>query len=59
LFINPVTSVECVVAPVVVNAVGRAAYAVPGVVPYRHVAFSSVVKLKVVCVVPAGNIPVG
>src|SRR6266545_7445811 len=35
------------------------AYAMPALVEYPQLAFSSVVKLKVACVVPAGNVPDG
>ena len=51
--------VEWLVPPVVVNVPGIAAYAVPGEVLYRLVAFSFVVSERVACVVPRGRVPEG
>ena len=47
------------ILPVVVNRLGMEAYAVPETVPYLHVAFSFVVTLRVVLVVPEAKTPVG
>src|SRR5438046_1507023 len=49
----------CAVPPVLAKVAGSEPYAVPETVPYRHVAFSSVVSLSVVCVVPAVSVPAG
>ncbi len=43
----------------VVKVFGIDPYATPAVVAYRQVAFSSVLKLSVVCVVPAASAPLG
>jgi hypothetical protein len=44
---------------VLLNVFGMEAYATPAVVAYRQVAFSSVVRLTVACVVPAASVPDG
>ena len=50
---------ECEVPPVVEKVSVIEPYAVPAVVEYLHVAFSSVVKDKATCVVPADWLPEG
>ena len=53
-FVNPVKVVECDVAPVVEKVFGIDEYAW-SVVDHLQFAFSFVVALNVVCVVPEGN----
>ena len=43
----------------VVKVFGIDPYATPAVVAYRQVAFSSVLRLSVACVVPAARVPLG
>jgi hypothetical protein len=57
--VSPLTIVEWAVPPVVANTFGIELNATPEIVEYRHVAFSSVVRLNVVCVVPAASVPLG
>src|SRR5260370_16425324 len=56
---NPVRSVECAIAPVVLNVFTIEPYATPEVVAYRQVAFSSVIRPNVTWVVAAGSTPLG
>jgi hypothetical protein len=57
--VNPFKVTECAVPPVVVNTFGIEPNATPELVEYRHVAFSSVLRLIVVWVVPTGRVPLG
>jgi hypothetical protein len=57
-FARPVSVVECEVPPVELNVVIEAK-AVPAVGDHAQVAFSFVVTLRVVCVVPAASVPEG
>jgi hypothetical protein len=56
--VRPVSVVECDVPPVELNVVIEA-NAMPAVVAHAQVAFSLVVTLNVVCVVPAASWPDG
>jgi nucleosome binding factor SPN SPT16 subunit len=56
---KPVTVEECVVPPVNEKVKGIALKETPDCVAYLHEAFSFVVKLIVVEVVPLESVPVG
>jgi hypothetical protein len=56
--VSPVTVLECVIAPVVVNVSAIEAYVVPAVMEYLQVAASFVARDTVAWVVPAKRVAV-